>query len=113
VLNGAAPQAMRYRSQIGVRDVAIFADAHVKFGAHAITSDRSIAEQATDAEWFDADVLIATGACTGSPMAQSSTNGSRSMASGGTRSIPGASKPWYPLSRRCEVDDDIAHLSLA
>jgi predicted TIM-barrel enzyme len=40
---------------------------HVKFGAHAITADRSVAEQATDAEWFDADVLIATGARTGSP----------------------------------------------
>jgi predicted TIM-barrel enzyme len=40
---------------------------HVKFGAHAITADRTISEQATDAEWFDADVLIATGARTGSP----------------------------------------------
>jgi uncharacterized protein len=67
LLNGPAPAAMRYRSMIGARDVAIFADVHVKFGAHAITADRSIAEQATDAEWFDADVLIATGARTGSP----------------------------------------------
>ncbi|HWJ73038.1 MAG TPA: BtpA/SgcQ family protein [Kaistia sp.] len=66
-LNGPAPEAMRYRSHIHARDVAIFADVHVKFGAHAITSDRSIAEQATDAEWFDADVLIATGTRTGSP----------------------------------------------
>ena len=39
----------------------------MKFGAHAITADRSIAEQATDAEWFDADVLIASGTRTGSP----------------------------------------------
>lgn len=67
IMNGAAPQAMRYRSMIGARDVAIFADVHVKFGAHAITADRSIPEQATDAEWFDADVLIATGERTGSP----------------------------------------------
>jgi membrane complex biogenesis BtpA family protein len=66
-LNGPAPEAMRYRSAIGARDVAIFADVHVKFGAHAITADRSIAEQATDAEWFDADVLIASGTRTGSP----------------------------------------------
>lgn len=66
-LNGPAPEAMRYRSAIHAHDVAIFADVHVKFGAHAITADRSIAEQATDAEWFDADVLIATGARTGSP----------------------------------------------
>ncbi|MCK5932959.1 MAG: BtpA/SgcQ family protein [Fulvimarina manganoxydans] len=66
-LNGPAPDAMRYRSAIQAKDVAIFADVHVKFGAHAITADRSIAEQATDAEWFDADVLIATGTRTGSP----------------------------------------------
>jgi uncharacterized protein len=66
-LNGPAPEAMRYRSNIGAQDVFIFADVHVKFGAHAITADRSIAEQATDAEWFDADVLIASGTRTGSP----------------------------------------------
>ncbi len=53
-LNGPAPEAMRYRSAIGAADVRIFAD-------------RGISEQATDAEWFDADVLIATGARTGSP----------------------------------------------
>lgn len=67
ILSGAAPAAMRYRAAIDAREVAIFADVHVKFGAHAITADRSIAEQATDAEWFDADVLIATGQRTGSP----------------------------------------------
>jgi membrane complex biogenesis BtpA family protein len=66
-LNGPAPAAMRYRARIGAKDVCIFADVHVKFGAHAITADRSITEQATDAEWFDADVLIATGTRTGSP----------------------------------------------
>jgi uncharacterized protein len=66
-LNGPAPEAMRYRSNIRANDVAIFADVHVKFGAHAITADRTIADQATDAEWFDADVLIASGTRTGSP----------------------------------------------
>jgi membrane complex biogenesis BtpA family protein len=67
LMDGPAPRAMRYRAAIGARDVRIFADVHVKFGAHAITADRSIAEQATDAEWFDADVLIASGTRTGSP----------------------------------------------
>lgn len=66
-LNGAASAAMRYRAQIFAQDVKILADVHVKFGAHAITSDRTITEQATDAEWFGADVLIATGQRTGSP----------------------------------------------
>jgi membrane complex biogenesis BtpA family protein len=67
LMDGPAPKAMRYRAAIGARDVRILADVHVKFGAHAITADRTIAEQATDAEWFDADVLIATGIRTGSP----------------------------------------------
>jgi membrane complex biogenesis BtpA family protein len=66
-LNGPAPKALRYRRAIGAMDVRVFADVHVKFGAHAITGDRSIGEQARDAEWFDADVLIATGTRTGSP----------------------------------------------
>ncbi|ETA51704.1 BtpA/SgcQ family protein [Ponticoccus alexandrii] len=66
-LNGAASAAMRYRAQIAAKDVAVLADVHVKFGAHAITADRTITEQATDAEWFGADVLIATGQRTGSP----------------------------------------------
>jgi membrane complex biogenesis BtpA family protein len=67
LLNGPAPEALRFRSIIGAQDVFVFADVHVKFGAHAITADRSISEQATDAEWFDADVLIASGTRTGSP----------------------------------------------
>jgi uncharacterized protein len=67
LMDGPAPRAMRYRAAIGARDVRIFADVHVKFGAHAITADRTTADQATDAEWFDADVLIATGIRTGSP----------------------------------------------
>lgn len=66
-LNGPVPEAMRYRAAIDAEDVAVFADVHVKFGAHAITADRGISEQATDAEWFGADVLIATGTRTGSP----------------------------------------------
>jgi len=67
LMDGPAPRAMRYRAAIGAQNVKIFADVHVKFGAHAITADRTVAEQATDAEWFDADVLIASGTRTGSP----------------------------------------------
>ena len=66
-INGPAGEALRYRSKIGAQDVRIFADVHVKFGAHAITSDRTIPEQARDAEFFDADLLIASGQRTGSP----------------------------------------------
>jgi len=67
IINGPAGEALRYRSAIGAREVQIFADVHVKFGAHAITADRSVKEQARDAEFFDADVLIGSGQRTGSP----------------------------------------------
>jgi membrane complex biogenesis BtpA family protein len=67
ILSGDAAKALRYRNAIGARDIKILADVHVKFGAHAITADRSISEQASDAEWHQADVLIATGTRTGSP----------------------------------------------
>ena len=67
IINGPAGEALRYRSAIGAHDVKVFADVHVKFGAHAITSDRTVSEQARDAEFFDADVLIGSGQRTGSP----------------------------------------------
>lgn len=67
ILNGDAARALRFRNSIGAQNVRILADVHVKFGAHAITADRSISEQATDAEWHKADVLIASGTRTGSP----------------------------------------------
>ena len=47
------------------RDVKIFADAHVKHGAHAIVQDRPIAELVRDVEFFNADVVIFTGQRTG------------------------------------------------
>lgn len=66
LINGPAGEALRYRSFLRARDeIAVFADVQVKFGAHAITADRSIEEQARDAEFLDADALIVTGTRTG------------------------------------------------
>ncbi len=65
IIEGPAAEATRYRSWLHARDVKIFADVHVKHGAHAITADRSIAELARDVEFFDADAAIATGQRTG------------------------------------------------
>lgn len=65
IVEGEAARALRYRAMIGARDVAIFADAHVKHGAHAIVADRPIAELVRDVEFFDADAVIATGQRTG------------------------------------------------
>ena len=64
-VEGRAAAATRYRSQLQADHVKVFADVHVKHGSHAIVADRTVAEQASDAEWFDADVLIATGQRTG------------------------------------------------
>jgi len=67
LLDGPAGQAARYRAWLGGRAIRIFADVHVKHGAHAITADRSVPELARDVEFFDADVAIATGQRTGDP----------------------------------------------
>ena len=64
-VEGDAALALRYRARIAAEDVAIFADSHVKHGAHAITADRTIAELTRDLEFFDADAVIATGQRTG------------------------------------------------
>ena len=65
LLDGQAATTLRYRRSIGADDVAIFADSHVKHGAHAITGDRTIGELTRDLEFFDADAIIATGQRTG------------------------------------------------
>jgi membrane complex biogenesis BtpA family protein len=64
-VEGAAAAATRLRARLGGRAIRIFADVHVKHGAHAITADRSIGELARDVEFFDADAAIATGQRTG------------------------------------------------
>ncbi len=65
LLDGEAAQALRYRALLKADEIAVFADAHVKHGAHAITADRTIAELTRDLEFFDADAVIATGQRTG------------------------------------------------
>lgn len=64
-IEGRAGEAMRYRSLLRAEYVKVFADSHVKHGAHAITADRTIAELTRDLAFFDADVVIATGQRTG------------------------------------------------
>lgn len=65
LVEGESARALRFRKQIGAEDVAIFADVHVKHGSHAIVADRPVSEQASDVEFYDADVAIATGNRTG------------------------------------------------
>jgi uncharacterized protein len=65
VIEGEAARALRYRAQLRANGVRVFADAHVKHGAHAIVADRSLEELVRDVEFFDADAIIATGQRTG------------------------------------------------
>jgi membrane complex biogenesis BtpA family protein len=65
LMDGLAGSAARYRAALYAREVRVFADVHVKHGAHAITADRTVAELARDVEFFDADVAVATGQRTG------------------------------------------------
>jgi membrane complex biogenesis BtpA family protein len=65
-IEGPAGKALRYRSAIKADDIKIFTDVHIQHGSHAIVGDRPVTEQARDAEFFDADVLIATGFRAGS-----------------------------------------------
>ena len=65
IIEGAAAEALRYRSTLRAEAIRIFADAHVKHGAHAIVQDRPLAELVRDVEFFSADAVIATGQRTG------------------------------------------------
>jgi membrane complex biogenesis BtpA family protein len=65
LIEGPAARATRYRAWLRATGVRIFADTHVKHGAHAITADRSIEELTRDLEFFDADAVIVTGQRTG------------------------------------------------
>ncbi|MBV8564120.1 MAG: BtpA/SgcQ family protein [Methylobacteriaceae bacterium] len=65
LVEGNAARALRFRAAIGANEVRIFADSHVKHGAHAIVADRTVTELTRDLEFFDADVVIATGQRTG------------------------------------------------
>jgi membrane complex biogenesis BtpA family protein len=64
-IEGAAAKALRYRSRLRAAEIRVFADAHVKHGAHAVVQDRPVAELVKDVEFFNADVVIATGQRTG------------------------------------------------
>jgi len=64
-MEGRAAQAMRYRSSLHAQHVKVFTDTHVKHGAHAIVSDRTVAELTRDMAFFDSDAIIATGQRTG------------------------------------------------
>jgi len=64
-LEGIGGKLSRYRNFLHAKDIKFFCDVNVKHGSHFIISDRSIAEQAKDAESEGAEALIVTGFETG------------------------------------------------
>jgi membrane complex biogenesis BtpA family protein len=64
-VEGESGRAARYRARLRANGIKIFADAHVKHGAHAIVGDRPVEELVKDLVFFDADAIIATGQRTG------------------------------------------------
>jgi membrane complex biogenesis BtpA family protein len=65
VIEAAAPKALRYMRHLGVRELKVFADVHVKHGSHFIVSDRPFEELVRDVEFFGADAVVVSGARTG------------------------------------------------
>lgn len=81
IIEGEAAKALRYRASLKAENIMVFADAHVKHGAHAIVADRSIEELARDVAFFHADAVIATGQRTGDAATMSEIDTLRSATS--------------------------------
>jgi len=64
-IEGRAGEPLRFRAKLRQDGIRVFADSHVKHGAHAIAADRSIEEPTRNLALFDADAGIATGQRTG------------------------------------------------
>jgi len=65
ITQGIAGKLSRYRSFLKSEGIKFFCDVNVKHGSHFIISDRTVEEQAHDAEGEGAEVLIVTGFETG------------------------------------------------
>lgn len=65
IMEGIGSEISRYRSHLQAHDIKFFCDVNVKHGSHFIVSDRTLVEQAHDAESEGAEVLIVTGFETG------------------------------------------------
>ncbi len=64
-MDSCAGELLRYRKSIGAEHIALLTDIKKKHSAHSITSDVSLGETASAAEFFLSDGLIITGTATG------------------------------------------------
>jgi membrane complex biogenesis BtpA family protein len=67
ITEGIGSELSRYRGFLRAETIKFFCDVNVKHGSHFIVSDRTVVEQARDAESEGAEVLIVTGFETGHP----------------------------------------------
>ena len=67
ITEGIGAELSRYRGFLKADGIRFFCDVNVKHGSHFIVFDRTLAEQAHDAESEGAEVLIVTGFETGLP----------------------------------------------
>lgn len=65
ITEGIGGDLARYRSYLQANSVYFFCDVNVKHGSHFLISDRSVFQQALDAESQGADAIIVTGLETG------------------------------------------------
>ncbi|KAK3085945.1 hypothetical protein FSP39_011147 [Pinctada imbricata] len=64
-MDACAGEVLRYRKSLDADDIMIFTDIKKKHSAHTVTSDVSISETASAAEFFLSDGVIVTGSSTG------------------------------------------------
>ena len=64
-MDSCAGELLRFRKMIGAESIAIFTDVKKKHSSHAITSDVTLEETITAAEFFLSDGIIITGTSTG------------------------------------------------
>jgi membrane complex biogenesis BtpA family protein len=65
MFNSDAGELLRYRKEIGAKNILIFTDIKKKHSSHSITADTDILETAKAAEFFLSDGVIITGSSTG------------------------------------------------
>jgi len=67
LIEGCAGELLRLRRRLGAQDILVFGDIHKKHCSHALKGDIDIIDELRQAEFFDVDGVIVTGARTEVP----------------------------------------------
>lgn len=74
LMNADAGELLRYRKTIDAENVLVLTDLKKKHSSHAITSDVSLTEMCTAADFFMSDGVVLTGTSTGKPASSKELN---------------------------------------